>query len=165
MSFQQKLISEFKSVGFATLYFGCWLAVLLLIKQLVLAEYQIQFHGISNALIGALILGKSVLVLEHVPLGKWIRQRPAWVDVVLRTILYALGVLVVLILEKGVEGRHEYGGFAQAISAMWKQEDVYHLWANAIVVTGALFVYNMLSVVRGYLGEGGLLRLFLMPRH
>ena len=103
MSFQQKLISEFKSVGFATLYFGCWLAVLLLIKQLVLAEYQIQFHGISNALIGALILGKSVLVLEHVPLGKWIRQRPAWVDVMLRTILYASGVLVVLILEKGVD--------------------------------------------------------------
>lgn len=165
MSLQQKLIHEIRSVGLATLYFGCWLAVLLLIKQLVLAEYRIQFHGISKALIGALILAKVVLVLEHVPLGAWVKQRPAWVDVLLRTVLYASGVVVVLVLEKGFEGRLEYGGFLQALSAMWKHEDVYHLWVNVIVIAGALLVYNALSVVRDHLGEGGLLRLFLIPRN
>ena len=108
---------------------------------------------------------EQIPVLEHVSLGNRLQAKAAWMHVILRTALYSLGVFVVLVLEKGFEGRHEYGGFAQAISAMWKQEDVYHLWANAIVVTGALFVYNMLSVVRGYLGEGGLLRLFLTPRH
>ena len=30
-------------------------------------------------------------MLEHVPLGAWIQARPAWVDIMLRTILYALG--------------------------------------------------------------------------
>lgn len=164
MSFKEKLKQEIKSVGLATLYFACWLAVLLLIKQLVLAEYRIQFHGMSRALVGALILAKVVIVLEHASLGVWVRKQPAWVDVLLRTALYAAGVVVVLVLEKGFEGRHEYGGFVHSVSTIWAHEDIYHLWANAIVVTGAVLVYNIISVVRSHLGEGQLLRLFKMPR-
>jgi len=164
MSFKQKLKQEIKSVGLATLYFACWLAVLLLIKQLVLAEYKIQFHGMTRALVGALILAKVVIVLEHASLGAWVRKQPAWVDVLLRTALYAAGVVAVLVLEKGFEGRHEYGGFVQSVSTIWAHEDIYHLWTNAIVVTGALLVYNIISVVRSHLGEGQLVRLFKMPR-
>jgi hypothetical protein len=164
MSATQKLIHELKAVGIATLYFGCWLAILLVIKQLVLAEYKIEFYGLSKAVVGALILAKVVLVLEHVPLGTWVRARPAWVDVLLRTLFYALGVLLVLILEKGFEGRHEYGGFGGSLSAVFQHVDIYHVWTNTIVLTGALLVYNLLSVVRSYLGEGGLLRMLLRPK-
>lgn len=164
MGFKQKLKHEIKTVGLVTLYFGCWLAILLLIKQLVLAEYQIQFHGMIRALVGALILAKVVLVLEHAPLGSWVRHQPAWIDVLLRTALYASGVLAVLVLEKGFEGRHEYGGVVQSISTIWAHEDIYHMWTNAIVITGALLVYNIMSVVRSHLGDGELVRLFKMPR-
>ena len=164
MSFTQKLKHEIKTVGLVTLYFGCWLAILLLIKQLVLAEYQIEFRGMTNALVGALILAKVVIVLEHVPLGSWVRRQPAWIDVLLRTVLYASGVVVVLVLEKGLEGRHEYGGFVQSISTIWAHEDIYHLWVNVIVITSALLIYNMFSVVRSHMGDGELLRLFTSPR-
>jgi hypothetical protein len=100
MSLQQKLKDEIKTVALATLYFGTWIGVLIIIKELALAEYGIEFHGLSLALVGALVLAKVVLVLEHVPLGAWIRTRPALVDVIVRTVLYALGVVVVLLLEK-----------------------------------------------------------------
>ena len=33
--------------------------------------------------------------------------------------------------------------------------------ANTICLSGALLGYNMLTVIRRYLGEGGLLRLFM----
>jgi hypothetical protein len=115
------------------------------------------------ALIGALVLSKVVLVLEHVPLGEWIRRQPAWVDVALRTILYALGVLVVLLLEKGFEGRHEYGGVGPSLAAVFQHADVYHVWANAICLTGALLSYNLLAVVRRHLGGTGLVRLLMSP--
>ena len=163
MGWQHKLLHELKAVAITALYFGVWLAALLLIKQLVLAEYQIEFTGLSKAVFGALILSKVVLVLEHVPLGASVRTRPAWVDVVVRTILYAVGVLVVLLLEKGFEGRHEYGGLASALRAQFEQTDIYHVWTNVIVIASALLVYNMLAVVRRHLGEGGLLRLFMSP--
>ena len=164
MAFAAKLKHELKAVGIATLYFGLWLGVLLVIKSLVLAEYRIAFHHWSLALVGALLLSKVVLVLEHVPLGSWVGTQPPWVEVALRTILYAAGVGVVLTLEKSFEGRHEHGGFVAALTAGLREEDFHHVLANTICLSGALLGYNMLAVIRQHLGEGGLLRLFLKRR-
>jgi hypothetical protein len=158
-----KLKNELKAVALATLYFGTWIGVLVFIKELALAEYRIEFHGLSLAVVGALVLAKVVLVLEHVPLGAWIRTRPALVEVILRTTLYALGVLVVLLLEKAFEGRHEHGGFVPSLVSVFQHAEIHHVWVNTICLTGALLGYNALSVVRRHLGEGGLIRLFLSP--
>jgi len=163
MGLKQNLIHELEALGLAALYFGCWLGALIVLKQLVLVEYQIQFYGLSKVLIGTLILSKVVLVLEHVPLGAWVQARPAWVDIMLRTVLYALGLLIVLLLEKAFEGRHEYGGFAPALSAVFQHPDIPHILVNATVLTGSLLGYNVLSVLRANLGKGGLLRVFLNP--
>ena len=53
MSIPVRLKQELKTLNLVFLYFACWLGVLLLVKQLVLAEYHIRFAGISSALIGA----------------------------------------------------------------------------------------------------------------
>ena len=163
MSFRQKLKDEIAAMGIAMLYFGCWIATLLLIKALVLAEYQIVFHEWSLAVVGALILSKVVLVLEHVSLGKWVRAQPAWVDVVLRTIMYSLGIAVVLVLEKGFEGRHEHGGFGPALRHLFLQEDVHRVWANIVCLTSALLGYNVFSAIQRHFGEGALAQVFLSP--
>jgi hypothetical protein len=163
MAWQQKLKDEIKALGIAGTYFGCWIAAMLLIKFLILAEYRIDFAGWSAILVGALILSKVVLILEHVSLGTWVRTQPAWADVILRTVLYSVGAAVVLILEKGFEGRHEYGGFGPAVQQLFQQTDVHHVWVNIVCLSGALMGYNALSVVRRHLGAGGLARLFSIP--
>jgi len=163
MSVSQRLREELKDLSITFAYFTSVLGVLVLLKKLMLAEYQIEFQGLAVALMGALVLSKVVLILEHVSLGAWVRSRPAWVDVVLRTALYTLGVLVVLLLEKGFEGRHEHGGFLSAIASDFQHAEVHHVWINTIVLSGALLGYNVLSVVRRHLGELGLLRLLLSP--
>lgn len=163
MSIAQKLKHEIMSVLWLTFYFGCWLGALVLLKYLVLAEYKVAFHGLSVALVGALVLAKVVLVLEHITLGQWIRARPAWVDVVLRTALYSFGVFVVLLLEKTFEGRHEYNSFGASFLAVFEQADATHVWLNTICLSAALLSYNLLSVVRKRIGKGALLRMFLTP--
>lgn len=157
------LVHELKSLGLVTLYFGCWLGVLLIIKGLVLKEYDIQFSGLSVAVMGVLVLSKVVLVLGRVPLGTWVREQAAWVDVLLRTALYCAGVFVVLVLEKAFEGRHEYGGLLPSLRAVFQHAQVYHVWVNAIVVTASLLVYNVMSVINLHLGEGGVIRLLMKP--
>ena len=163
MSFKQKLKNEATAIGITALYFGCWIAALLLLKTLILAEYRIAFHGWSVIVVGALVLSKVVLILEHVSLGAWVRVRPAWVDVVLRTAMYSIGVAVVLLLEKGFEGRHEHGGFGSALQFLFQQADVYHVWANTLCLSGALLVYNAFSVVQRHLGKGALMRILMSP--
>jgi hypothetical protein len=76
-------------MALAGLYVFLWIGLLVTVKKLVLAEYQIEFAGLSAALIGALVLAKVVLILEHVPLGLLTHNRPAWVEVMVRTVLYA----------------------------------------------------------------------------
>ncbi len=163
MSFAAKLKEEIRAVLIATLYFGCWILALMVIKWLILAEYAIAFRGWSMAFVGALVLAKVVLVLEHVSLGDWVRRQPAWVDVVLRTVLYTLGVALVLILEKGFEGRHAAGGFGPAVQHLFQQADFYHVWATILCIAGALLGYNAIMVVRRHLGNRELFRIFLAP--
>jgi len=163
MSFREKLMIELRELAETGLYFGTWLGVLVVLKKLILDQYQIDFAGFSVAAVGALVLSKVVLILEHVPLGKWTRDHPAWLDVVLRTALYSVGVLVVLLLEKGLEGRQEHGGFVPSLISLFDDADLNHVWANTICISGALLGYNALSVIRRYLGEGGLKKVFLSP--
>src|SRR5215471_3372520 len=115
MRLPQKVRHELKAVALTTLYIAAWLGVLVLLKRLVLADYKIEFRGFTVALVGALVIAKVVLVLEHVPLGSWVRNQPVLVNVVLRTVLYAVGVGVALLLEKAFEARHEYSGFGRAL--------------------------------------------------
>jgi hypothetical protein len=161
MSASAKLKEEIRSVGLYTLFFGAWFSMFMLMKDLVLSEYEIRFFDMSAVLVGALILAKVALLMEHVSLGAWTREKPAWVDVVVRTMLYSIGVLLVLILEKAFDVRHEQGGVLATLSRLLRHEDIYHVLANAICAGGALLTFNALSVMRRSLGAGTLRRIFL----
>ncbi len=163
MSLSAKLKRELKALAVATLFFGAWIGGLILLKTLVLEEYDIGFSGWSKALAGALILGKVALIFEHASLGAWGRGRPGWVDVLLRTALYSAGVAAVMVIEHGVKGRHEHGGFVGALNAIAHESEFPHILASTICLSGALLVYNILSVIRRHLGSGGLLRLLMKP--
>ena len=163
MSVREKVKDELTALTQAGLYFTVWLGVLVVLKKLVLEEYDVEFQGLSIALVGALVLSKVVLILENVSLGEWVRKQPAWVEVLLRTGLYSAGVFVVLLVEKALEGRHEYGGFTQALKSIFQHADIKHVWVNTICLGGALFGYNVLWVIRRHLGDGGLPRVLLAP--
>ena len=163
MSIQQKLAHEFKTILLVTLFFAAWLGVMMGIKVLILEDYQIRFKGFSMVLIGALVLAKVVLILEHVSLGAWLRSQPVLVSVILRTLLYAVGTPVVMLLEKAFESRHEQGGFGSPLMKIFQYRDMPHVLANAICVSGALLFYNLLSSLNRHLGTGGLAGVFLSP--
>jgi len=164
MSTSQKIKHEIKALGEAMLYFALWVGMFIVLKKLVLAEYHIEYKGLSKALIGVLILSKVVLILEYVPLGSWTRNKPAWVDVVLRTLLYTTGVFVVMLLEKSFDERHESGGIVPAISGVFHQGNLDHVMASTLVISCSLLVYNTLSIVRGHLGNRGIISLLRLPR-
>src|SRR5215831_4677395 len=134
MGLHQKLAHEFRVVVVTTAYFAVCFGVLVALKRLLLADYQIQFRGFSLALVSALIVAKVVLILEHVTLGQWIRNHAVAVDVVLRTLLYTVGVAAALLLERGFEARHEHGGFGAGVAWVFQHRDMHHVWADTLVV-------------------------------
>ncbi len=161
MSAKDKLLKELKAILLVSLYFLIWFGTLMIIKVLLLSEYRIEFYGASIVIVGALIAAKAVLILEHVPLG--VNDKPAIVEILLRTFLYLAGITIILILEHAMEASHEYGGFVNAIKNLTKNANSYHIIVNVICVFGALFFYNLGSVVRGRLGKGGLWDIMISP--
>lgn len=104
------LVEEARSIAWITLYFAACLVVIMLLKQLWLAEYAIAFSGIATALVAALVTAKVVIVLDHAPLTRWLRNSPGIIEVITRSAVYTLGVLVALVLERAFEARTEQGG-------------------------------------------------------
>lgn len=163
MSLKDRAKEELGALVLATGYFGFWVGVLLMFKTLLLADYHMPFHHWSAVIVGVLVLAKVVLVLEHLSLGRWLGARPAWMHVVFRAVLCALGVLVVMVIERGISERSEHPGIPGAIRSALHGANAPHLWTNALCITGALLGYSTLSVIRLQLGEGSLSRLFLEP--
>jgi hypothetical protein len=93
------------------------------------------------------------MILEYVPIP-FTKNKPAWVEVLIRTFLYLIGVFIVLVLEKSFETRHEYGGFIEAFKNLKNVTNDYHIYVNIICVFGALIVFNTWSVIKLKLGKG-----------
>jgi hypothetical protein len=82
-------------------------------------------------------------------------------DVILRTLVYAVGVLVVLLVEKAFAARHESGGFSRSLIQVFQHREIHHVWANTIAVACALLGFNALAVLRRRIGDKQLTQLFL----
>ena len=158
-----KLKHEIVAMLLAMIYFAIWIIGMLVVKDLILVDYDLPLAHLSIAIMGSLILAKVVVLMEPVSFGSWVRKQPAWVDVVLRTFVFGLGVIIVLILEKGIEGMRHQKGFIESVTDVFRSESAPHLWLNTLCVSSALLVYNMAGVVRRHLGKGRMLKLFACP--
>jgi hypothetical protein len=156
----KKVLHELVVIARTATYFAIVFIFMMVLKKLYLEDYNIEFTGISQALIGALIMSKVILLLELISLGPWVQRQPPVVDVVLRTLLYTIGVLIVVALEKAFEARHKVSGFENAIEHVIKHRDIYHVWATTLGASASIFFYNAFSVVQRLLGKNGIYNLF-----
>jgi hypothetical protein len=160
MKILKKIFEEIKTIARTASYFAIVFILMMVMKTLYLKDYNIDFSGMSQAIIGALIMSKVIILMELISLGPRVQRQPPIVDVILRTLLYTAGVLIVIVLEKAFEKRHEASNYGDAISYVFSHRDIYHVWASTIGAAGSIFVYNAFSVVQRMLGKKGLVNLF-----
>lgn len=156
----KKVLHEIIVIARTTSYFAFFFIFMIVMKKLTLKDYDIEFTGLSQALIGALIMAKVILLMEMISLGSWVQDQPPIVDTLLRTLLYSVGVLVVVMLEKAFEARHKVDGFSNAIAYVLDRRDVYHVWANTLGASVSIFFFNVFAVVQRLLGKNGTYKLF-----
>ena len=154
------LADEIKAVIAVTIYFACCFVLIMVLKQLLLAEYGIAFNGIATAIIVALVTAKVVVVLRKVPLSQIYEGQPGIVDVVARTVLYTFATLLALLLEHAFEKRGEYGGFGNAVIQVFEHRDASRVWATTICVGLAFAAYNTFGIIFRDLGAEGVRRVF-----
>lgn len=143
MKILESILKELKTILLTASYFAVVFILLMAIKTLLLKDYNIEFSGMGQALIGALVLSKVIILMELIKPAKWVLGKPPVVYVLCRTLLYSAGVLLVFILEKGFEKRHEHGGFGNAIRYVIENRDMYHVWASTLAVSASIFIYTL----------------------
>jgi hypothetical protein len=156
----KKVLHEIIVIARTATYFALVFIFMMVMKKLYLKDYDIEFTGISQALIGALIMSKVILLLQLISLGPWVQRQPPVVDVIIRTLMYSMGVLIVVVLEKVFEVRHEVSGLGDGITHVLDHRDVYHAWATTLGASASIFFYNAFSVVQRLLGKNGTYKLF-----
>ena len=160
MNIWKNIFKEIKVILRTATYFATVFIIMMVMKKLNLKDYDIEFTGLSQALIGALIMSKVILLMELIKPGKWVENQPPIVYIILRTLLYTVGVAIVIILEKAFERRHDPGNYGDAIKYIFSHRDIYHVWATTIGTAGSIFVYNAFSIIQRMLGKNGLMKLF-----
>lgn len=160
MSFKEKFKEEVRQVGIVTLYFLICFGMILLLKKLFLAEYNIEFFGLSAAIIGSLVVAKVVVILDHTTIGNRFDAHPVYVHVLYRSLIYSFFVGLVVLIEHTFEARHEAGGFMAGFIDVITHRNDDKFWATFIFIFLSFVGYNIISAINDHLGEGELRRFF-----
>lgn len=153
---------EVRQVGMVILYFLFCFGVVLTVKKLMLASYQIEFYALSSAVVGALVIGKVVVVLDKTRAGtRFDASLPLGLAALYKSMIYALVTFVVLFLEKLFHAYRASGTVGQAVMDIWAHRDRNVILANVILIGLAFAVYHIYAGVDRRLGEGTLRRLVM----
>jgi len=134
---------------------GAGKAIVLTLKKLFLAEYQIEFYALSGVIVGGLVAGKLVVVLDHTSLGhRFAADHRPGLAALYKTITYTAVAFVVVTSEKLLHAYREHDGVASAITAIREKRDGSLILAKVLCVGLAFLGYHLFAAADGRPGKG-----------
>jgi hypothetical protein len=155
-----KIKHEILAVIPPTLFFFVAIGLLMLTKRLMLQQYGIPFSDFAAIVIGALVVGKVVLIVDHLPFVNKFPNKPLIYNVAWKTIIYVLTAFLVRIAEHLVPLVVKYGSFREAMAHLVDEVVWPHFWVIYLWLSVLLFVYCSLRELIRVIGRDQVLRLF-----
>jgi hypothetical protein len=159
MNLMTRVKHELSEVGLVTLYFLICFGIILLLKKLFLASYEIEYYALSGAVISALIAAKIVVILDKTHAGtRFDRSQSTGIAAGYKTFMYLLVTLVFLVAERAFHAYRETGALGKALDEVWEERDRNVMLAKALCVGLTFAAYNLYAGVDRRLGKGVLWR-------
>src|SRR5258708_36371008 len=131
-----------------------------LIIKVEVAQFSIPVSALSKAVVGALFAAKAVLILDATPLARHLERYRRIIAVVVKTLLYGFGMLVLGFIERLLEALHPVGTFDGGFSDVVHHANLYRFFAWVLGVSLIFAIYFALSEINKRMGEGALRSLF-----
>jgi hypothetical protein len=144
-----------------TFFFFIAFNVIIISKKLMLEQYGIKFSGFVNAAVGALIVGKALLVTDQIKFINKYPDKPLIYNIVWKTFLYLLVTLIVQYIEGIIPLWVKYHSVKIAIDRGWEEIIWPHFWAVHIVFVFLLSLYVSFRELARTIGEKKILQIFL----
>lgn len=142
MSIAKLIKDEAKELLVVTLFFLSGFLLILGLFELMLEDYDIHFNAWVKAVVAALVLAKVVLILRGRAFMQAFQNSYGIVRVLYKTIIYLVGVFVILTLERVVEAYGDPGGFLTALKQLVETRKIYHVMAVTLLVGVLLAAFN-----------------------
>jgi uncharacterized protein (DUF58 family) len=142
MSITKFIKDEAKELLIVTLFFLSGFLLILGLFELMLEDYGIHFNAWIKAVVAALVLVKVVLILRDRAFMQAFPNYYGIVRVLYKTIIYLVGVFVVITFERVVEAYGDAGGFLTALKHVAETRKIYHVMAVTLLVGVLLAAFN-----------------------
>jgi fumarate reductase subunit D len=141
-------------------FFFIALMLIFVVLKLLALQYSIRFYAFARAAIGALVLGKVVLLMQMAERKRSASRYSRAVVVAFKTILYALVIVLFEFGERIVRAWHERGSLREGLETVKANAHLDHFLALLILGCTIIAVYLAMEEISHAMGEGALTRLF-----
>ena len=157
-------VREMKHVLPPTIFFFIGFNLMLWTKRMILQEQHIEFSGFIVATMTALVVGKTVLVTDHMPLMRRFEGAPLLQPIFFKAAIYSACVFVVRIGETLLHFLRGGGALVDLPQHLLDHFSWPHFLLVQVWLMVLFLVYVTLHELNGLFGDGELYRLFFRWR-
>ena len=159
-SILQKIKQEFLSVLPPTIFFLFAFNVVAITTLLLMKERGIDVPPILMATLLAMVVGKVILIADHLPFINKFPHKPLIYNIVWKTIIYMVVVFIVRYFEHFIPAFREYGGIGEAHQQLlrefaWRRFVAIQIWLLVL-----FFFYAVLVELVRALGKERVVKMF-----
>jgi len=159
-----KIEEEFRALLPPTVFFFVTLSLVGIIRSLLLKGTGIKPSGMLSIVVGALLLGKAVLVADWLPAINRYPDKPLAYNVTWKTMIYVLIALLLHYLERLVDFWREAGGLVSANHKLFAEMIWPHFWGIQLLLLVLVIVYCTASELFRVIGGDKVRQIFFGSR-
>jgi hypothetical protein len=159
------LKKEFLELIPPTIFFFVLFEIVLFARTLMGSELQFSTTTTAGVVIAALIVGKSILIVDALPLFRWFRDRRLILNVLWRGMLYSLIVLMFQFLEELIPLVNKYNGIPAATHHLAEEIHWHRFWATHLLFMVFLLLYTFITALIDVIGGNRFREVFFGRKH
>ena len=158
-----KIGEEFLALLPPTIFFFVALHIVAFVRVLMLERTGLTPSSSISIAVAALILGKSVLIADMLPLINRFPERPLMYNVTWKTLIYLLISALIHYLERLYDFARQAGGIVAGNEKLLAELVWPHFWAVQIVLLVLIAIYCTMHELARVIGKDKMLRIFFGP--
>jgi len=136
-----------------TLFFLAVFLIIVFARSLMGGEESgLVLVSVTSAIIAALIVGKSILIADALPLFRWLEDRPHIYNVIWRIFLYMTLIFLFQVLEELIPLARKYGSVGEGFSHLMEEVVWMRFWATHLMFSVFMVIYCVITALVGMLG-------------
>jgi hypothetical protein len=159
----EKLTEEFFAVLPPTIFFFVSLHLIAFVRALIGRGSQIPLLSTISITVAALILGKAVLIADHLPAINLYPHKPLVYNVAWKTAIYMVVAAVIHYLERLFDFSRQAGGIVAGNEKLLAEIVWPHFWAVQIILFVLIVMYCTMRELIRVIGKEKVLRIFFGP--